>query len=277
MKTIITGASSYVGSRLFFDLKDKYDLLGTYHTNPLSSKFVQLDLTNEGEVKKFLEKTKPEIIIHAANYPSARNAINNEENFSELNEKATHYLVDGANTLGAKVVFVSSLAAENSDNLYGKLKGESEELVKTVKAGYVILRPSLIVGFSPNTQNDRPFNRILKCLDNQTQEAEFDISWQLQPAYVGHLTQIIDKTIKESLWNKTFPVFINEIVTQYQIASDILSHFGIKVKQKDMKMTIPLSTADLSELKSYNLKPTTYAETIDTIIKEIESRDLFKL
>lgn len=274
---LITGASSYVGSRIYFDLKDKYYLIGTYFSNPLSDKFLKLDLSDREAVLKFFVEKKPDIVVHVANFPSPRSAVNNEEKFTKLNENSTEYIVEAANNVGAKVVFISSQAANNPDNIYGKLKVKSEEMVKVVKTGYLILRPSLMVGFSPNITNPRPFNRILSCLDNRSIVGEFDTSWKLQPSYVGHLSQAIDKVVQRDLWNKTIPIFINEIVTQFQLAHDILGPFGVSVKEVDQHMDIPLSPEDLTDMNSLKLTPNSYKEMVKLIIDEIKNRDKFRL
>lgn len=133
-----------------------------------------------------------------------------------------------------------------------------------------------MVGFSPNTTNPRPFNRILKCLNEKT-VSEFDMSWKLQSSYVGHLAQAIDKAIGESIWNKTIPIFINEIVTQYQIAKDILEPFGVTIKEVNQHMDTPLSPENLTDMNSLGLKPNTYKEMVKLSIEEIKERDKFKL
>ena len=61
---LITGASSYAGSRIYFDLKDKYSLIGTYFSNPLSDKFHNLDLSDREEVLKFFAEKRPDIVVH---------------------------------------------------------------------------------------------------------------------------------------------------------------------------------------------------------------------
>lgn len=274
---LITGASSYVGARIYFDLQNKYKLVGTCLNNRLSASFIKLNLTNKEAIEQLLDQVRPAVIVHVANYPSPSDVVNNEENFVALNGKTTKDLVEGANRTGAKMVFISSQAANNPDNLYAQLKAKSEELVKTVKAGYLILRPSMIIGFSPNTRNDRMFNRILRCLENKAKGAEFDTSWKLQPTYIGHLPQVIDITIQDNAWDKTVPVFINEIVTQHQIAQDILDYFSISVGQIDKKINIPISEDDLTYFNSLNLHPKTYHEMIVTIVEEIRSRDKFSV
>ncbi len=274
---LITGASSYAGARIYFDLKDKYNLIGTYFNNPLSDSFLKLDLSDRDAVAQFFADKKPDIIVHVANFPSPRSALGNEMNFTKLNETSTEYIVEACNSIGVKVVFISSQAANNPDNIYGRLKVKSEELVKGVKAGYLILRPSLMVGFSPNTTNPRPFNRILSCLDNRSVVGEFDTSWKLQPSYVGYLSQTIEKVIQNNIWNKTIPIFINEVVTQYRIAHDILAPFGVTVAEVDQQMDIPLSPEELTDMNNLELAPNTYKEMIELIVEEIKNRATFKL
>lgn len=278
MKTVlIIGASSYVGARIYFDLQDKYRLIGTYFHHPLSTKFLQLNLTDREYVSKMFHKMKPDVVIHVANYPSPRSAVNNEKNFIALNKKATEYVVESANDSGAKVIFISSQAANNPDDLYGKLKRESEDRVRTVRAGYIILRPSLIVGFSPNTTSDRPFNRMLRCLDDGVKAGEFDTSWKLQPTYLGHISGVIDKAIQNAVWNNVIPIFIDKLVTQYQIARDILGRFGVSVRPVDLHFHIPPSSDDVTRFMKFDLPPHSYDEMIETIVGEIKNRKMFAL
>lgn len=275
MKVLITGASSYVGARIFYDLKNKYHVIGTYFNNPLSSLFIPLDATDKRAVREVVSIIKPAIIIHTANYPNTKYAIGSNENYLSLNLRSAEYLVEQANKTKAKFIFISSQAANNPDNIYGQLKLKSEKVVKTSKNGYLILRPSLMIGLSPNTMNDRPFNQILQCLDNKTKISEFDTSWKLYPSYIGHASQVIDKIIETDIWNKTIPLYIDEIVTKHQIAQDILSRFGVAVNQVDQRTNIPLSYDDLSNFTSFNLHPNSYQEMIHFVVDEIKNRDKF--
>lgn len=73
------------------------------------------------------------------------------------------------------------------------------------------------------------------------------------------------------------PVFINEVVTQYQIAYDILGHFGVKVSPIDLHFHIPLSKDDVTDFEEFDLSPHSYHEMIETIIGEIKNRKTFML
>lgn len=276
MKILVIGASSYVGARVYFELCNEYDVLGTYYSNKLWSNLIRLDITDEQEVEKLVYKALPNIIIHIANEASAKWCAENSEKAVELNQLATGYIVNSANHIDAKIIYISSLAASQPINVYAKTKFESEELVKATKAGYLILRPSLILGFSPNITNDRPFNRLLKNLDHGT-PAVYDISWKFQPTYLGHICEVIEATIRRGIWNEIIPVAVEDLKSRYDIAKDILGPYGINVKAVDNHDTSPVIKEDLYKLGQLGLPVYTYIEMIKKIIDEIKNRERFHI
>ncbi len=267
-KILIIGANGYLGARLYSDLKNSFDVVGTYHKSKFNDDFIQLDVTDQKQVDRIFSEIKPDIIIQTANYPSPRHAKDNEDNYEKLNLTSTRILVDSVNKIRAKLIFISSFAALNPDNIYGKLKLESEKVVTEIKNGYLILRPSLILGYSPNTQNDRPFNRVLKCLSNP-KLAEFDTSWKFQPTYVGHISEVIKTAIEKNVFNHLIHVFCPSIETQFSTARDILQPFNVEVKPIDKGMIMPLQVRNESELTNLGLPTCTYNEMNEKINKEI--------
>lgn len=274
MKILLTGASSYVGARLFLDLSKKFEVVGTYHANKLSEKFIYLNITDFEEIKKVIDEQKPEIIIHAASNANARWCEANPKLAIALNQEPTRNIVESANNINAKVIFISSYAAAKPNNVYGKTKYQSEKYVKQTRKGFVIIRPSLLLGFSPNTVNDRPFNRILKNLDLKT-EAIYDTSWKFQPSYLGHVSEVIAQVIERNILNETISVAVPELKTRYDIAKDILEAFHIKVKPIDKKDTANVIIDDLKALRILKLPQCNYEKIISKIIDEIRHRKLF--
>ncbi len=276
MKILLAGASSYLGVRIYFDLFKKFDALGTYSSNPLSKHFVKLDITKSEEVKKVIDDYKPNIIIHAANNANARWCEANPRAAIELNQKSTAYFVAAANAHKAKLIYISSFAAITPTNVYAKTKFESEKIVKKARGEYLILRPSLILGFSPNTTNDRPFNRLLKNLDQGT-PAVYDTSWKFQPTYVRHISEVIESCITKNIWKQTIAIAVKDLKSRFDTAKDILSPFSIRVSPINNHDTTPNTPDDLAKLKELNLPQYTYSQMIKEIIKEIKSREKFKL
>jgi len=275
-KILITGASSYVGARLYFDLIKDYEVIGTYSNAPLSTKFVKLDVTNERDVSSIIAKFHPDIILHVAANANARWCEANPELAIALNQKATQYIVNSANTIDASLIFVSSFAAIKPTNLYGKTKQESEKMVKTIENSWIILRPSLILGYSPNTTNDRPFNRLLTNLDKGT-PAVYDTSWKFQVTYVGHISEVTKMVIEKNIANEIIPIATEEMKSRFDTARDILSPFGVTVVPIDKHDPLPSIKEDVSDLKRLQLPFYTYTQIIEKIVSEIKNREYFKL
>lgn len=274
MKVLIIGASSYVGARLFLDLSKKFDVIGTYHMKKLSEKFISLDVTNSEEIKKTIVEYSPEIIIHVASNASTAWCEANPELAISLNQESTRRITESANNIGAKVFLISSFHSADSKTVYGRTKLQSENYVKKTNKGFIIIRPSVIIGFSPNTFNNRPFNRILKNLDDKT-EAIYDTSWKFQPTYIGHISEVIIQLIERNIINEIIPVAVLELKTRFDIANDILKAFNIEVKPIDHKDNTLVVKNNLEKLSDFRLPQYSYSEIVDKIIDEIKHRERF--
>jgi len=276
MKILVIGANSYVGARIYFELAKAHEVVGTFHSHPLSKKFVYLDVVNREEVSALVKSQKPEVIVHAANNANARWCEANPEEATLLNQSSTKYLTEAAREVEAKVIYISSFAAWNLNNVYGRTKFESEKIMEGSGLPYFIIRPSLILGFSPNTTNDRPFNRLLKNI-NQGTSAVYDTSWKFQPSYLGHICGVIKIAVEKDLWGKTVAIATNELKSRYDIAKDILTPFGIEVKPADANDTTLVIQDDLSSLKNLNLPVYAYKDMIARIVEEIKNRGRYIL
>lgn len=276
MKFLILGATSYIGSRLYFDLQDKFDIVGTYHSNnTISSKFIQVDIRDNQSLETLFNDSNPDIVVHLANYSSSRQIKGNEVDFPKLNLEATKNIVSLVNKFEKQLVFFSSMAATTKQDLYGELKAQSEEIVKTVKSGFNIIRPSVVIGLSSIQTHNKITDKILAFINGQTQE--FDNSWILQPTYIGHLSQVIDQIVTKRIWNEELNIFTDYPVTQYQIANDILKQFGMNANPLDTGRTVPLVKIDDRKLKLFSLSPTNYEEIIARIVSEFKNPELLQI
>lgn len=134
MKILIIGASSYLGARLYIDLKKDFDVVGTYSSNKLFPELEKLDLTSKEKIDNVISNVKPDVIVHCANLPNSE-AINVDPGKGKLiNLDSSNIIVESANKIKAKVIFISSFAAIVQEDIYGQYKFQSEEKVKkTVK------------------------------------------------------------------------------------------------------------------------------------------------
>ncbi len=276
MKLLIIGATSYIGSRLVFDLQDENGVVGTYHSNnTISPNFIHVDIRDRQSIDKLVADVNPEVVVHLANYSSSRQIKGNEVDFPKLNLEATINIVEVLNKYEKPLIFFSSMAATTKQDLYGELKAKSEEIVKTVKKGFAIVRPSAVIGLSPVQSHNKITDKILSVINGQTQE--FDNSWILQPTYIGHLSQVIEQIVLKGIWNEEFNIFTDYPVTQYQIATDILQKFDLKANPIDTGRVVPLAKIDDQKMKLFKLSPASYKEIIDRIVSELKNPLLFQI
>lgn len=266
MEILITGASSYVGARIHFDLGMKRTI-GTYSSNRLFPYLQQVDITKKESVDKVVEAYDPKTIIHVAGI-AMQQGLKDIDLTKRVNIDGTKNIVDAANRINAKVIYISSFAAIQPSNLYGETKKSAEEIVESTEAGYVIFRPSLMIGYSPNTENDRPHNRILKNITKDTSPV-YDVSWNFQPAWVGHLSECVALAIHRSISNEIIPVAVPELTSRYELARDILSHFDIEAIAEDKNDTTPFFEVNLDKLAELGLPQYSYEEIIKKTLNEI--------
>lgn len=268
MKMLIIGASSYVGAGIYTYFREKWPVVGTYFSNALFPELLKMDITDEHSVQGVIEKAKPSLIILVAANADARWCEKNQQEAVSINENGVQHIVDAANAVEAKVIYISSVVALAPTSVYAKTKIEAEKTVKKTKAGWVILRPSLIIGYSPNTINDRPFNRILKNLTEQS-PAKYDGVWKFQPTWLEHIAEVIEGITNQSIDHEIIPVVIPVLKTRFDLANDILSRFNIKVEALDTKDPSPVYEQSLDKLVQLGLPTHSYEEMIEGIVSAI--------
>ena len=153
MKILITGASGYIGSCLYFYLKNKFYVSGI---DKIQNKLVQIkkcNLLNYNKLNNFLKKEKPNLIIHLAAQSLVDETINKEKYYLN-NVVATKNLVNSMKKNGLNNLIFSSTAAlykqknkaiseidqTQPKSTYAKTKYECEKIIKKSKINSIILR-----------------------------------------------------------------------------------------------------------------------------------------
>ena len=153
MKILITGASGYIGSCLFLYLRQKFKVTGIDKTNNKSIPIKKINLLNLKNLNNFLNKEKPNLIIHLAAQSLVDETINKKKYYLN-NIIATKNLVYAMKKNNLNNLIFSSTAAlykyknkalkENSrinpKSTYAKTKYECEKIIKKSKINSIILR-----------------------------------------------------------------------------------------------------------------------------------------
>ncbi|SHG03591.1 dTDP-4-dehydrorhamnose reductase [Ornithinibacillus halophilus] len=157
MKILVTGYTGQLG----FDVVQQGNILGFDMIGIGSS---DLDLTNEIDVRAFVNKVQPDAIIHCAAYTAVDKAEDNQETCWNVNVEGTKHLATAAQRANAKFMYISTdyvfdgkgdLPFEVTDKTspigyYGLTKYEGEELVKQLLDKWYIVRISWVFGTNGN-------------------------------------------------------------------------------------------------------------------------------
>lgn len=151
---LVTGANGQLGTEL-------RKLLDERELEYVATDSLEMDITNQSQVRKVFEKVKPKLVYHCAAYTAVDKA---EDEGKELNEQinviGTRHIAEEAEEIGATVVYISTDyvfdgAKEteytvndqtNPKSEYGRSKYEGEKLIKSICSAYYIVRTSWVFG-----------------------------------------------------------------------------------------------------------------------------------
>ena len=115
-KILITGSSGFLGSRLAYYYRNKYDLLLPTHN--------ELNVSREDMVKAYLEEQRPEVVLHCAALSHTGYCEQHPEESHRTNVQGTVRMAKACKQTGAKLIFMSSDQVYNGTPLRGALKEE---------------------------------------------------------------------------------------------------------------------------------------------------------
>ena len=161
MRILITGASGFVGSHLGKQLSTEHQVLGvTYRsTRRLPFRTECVDLTAPKAVTALLQGFDPQAIVHAAALSRVLECEDDAERAQAVNVSATRILLQGAERLRARFIFISSDQVFSGNrggyreshtpdpvNVYGRTKLDAEGIVLSSIAPTLIIRSNSVIG-----------------------------------------------------------------------------------------------------------------------------------
>lgn len=157
LKFMVTGANGQLGNDVMTQLKE----MGLDVIAPRRDEF---NLTNNDQVKKYIIKEKPDVIIHCAAYTAVDKAEDDKDLCYLVNVEGTRTVAEAAKEINAKVAYISTdyvfdgLGVEphsedkvtNPVNYYGYTKEQGEKIVRGLLHRYFIVRTSWVYGLNGN-------------------------------------------------------------------------------------------------------------------------------
>jgi dTDP-4-dehydrorhamnose reductase len=157
MKVLVTGYTGQLG----YDVVQSGTRIGL---NMVGIGSKDLDITNEAAVIYYVNKMKPDAIIHCAAYTAVDKAEDDKSKCWAVNVEGTKHLAKAAREIDAKFLYISTDYVFNGEGdlpfqekdktnpigYYGLTKYEGEKIVKQVLDHWFIIRISWVFGINGN-------------------------------------------------------------------------------------------------------------------------------
>lgn len=157
-KILVTGVNGQLGYDVVRELKSRH------YTNVIAIDINDLDITNEADVKNFVFKYKPDIIMHNAAWTAVDKAEEFPDKVYAVNALGVKYLTDAAKEIDAKFMYISTdyvfdgkgkipfevNSQKKGLSIYGKTKSQGEDFVIANLKKYWIIRISWVFGENGN-------------------------------------------------------------------------------------------------------------------------------
>lgn len=156
-KFMVTGVDGQLGHDVVLKLQ-------TLNVDIVAPSREEFDLTNTAQIKDYILKETPDVIIHCAAYTAVDNAEEEKELCYAVNVEGTRAIANAAKDINAKVVYISTdyvfdgLGEEPHSedkqtspiNYYGYTKEQGEQIIRELLDEYFIVRTSWVYGINGN-------------------------------------------------------------------------------------------------------------------------------
>jgi dTDP-4-dehydrorhamnose reductase len=285
MKVGVTGASGMLGSALIIHLSKSYRVFATSRGKGVEGKNIEwdcFDLTDITLLNEWLEKIKPDVVIHCAAIVNVDLCEDNIKLATKLHIETTEAMVNYLDSNGGRLIYISSdsvfdgekqSAYSESDlvnplNVYAKTKLMGEEYVQSMNNG-LVLRTN-IIGWTQES-NTSFAEWVLNGLnDNAPLNLFYDVYFSPLTAY--DLSIIIEKIIVKSVFG-LYHCTSNDSISKYDFGKKMAEIFQlpnsninrVSVDSMDFKASRPKNMALNSDKLSDKLQYD-FPSAIDSIV-----------
>lgn len=233
---LLTGASGFLGRKIFSLLKRRYSIKGICRREDYRGEYAKIDLTDYEKIKAYIELNRPQIIIHTAAIPDPDICETNKNSAKRMNVDVVGSLVEICNLRGIKLIHISSdyvFSGEktleyNLDdfcdpvNYYGKTKVAAEEIVKSCN-DYLIIRVPILYGFNDENDKETFPIKVIKTLSSG-RNLYVDNEQVRYPVLIDELAQVVEENLdKRGIMHVTS----EKGVTKYQWAHILAKEFDL--------------------------------------------------
>ena len=266
LKFMVTGVDGQLGN----DVALKLEEMKMAVVAPRREEF---DLTDAEQVKSYIIKEKPDVIIHCAAYTAVDKAEDEKELCYSVNVEGTRIIAESSKEIGARLVYISTdyvfdgvgkrphleEKETNPMNYYGYTKEQGEKIVKELIDKHFIIRTSWIYGLNGNNF----VKTMLKLAETKTEISV--VSDQIgAPTYTKDLADFIVRLVQTNHYG-TYHGVNEGYCSWFEFAKAIFENCGI-----DMIVN-PISTEEYPTRAKRPLNSRLSKDNIDitTVLKRL--------
>jgi len=288
MRVLITGASGFVGTKLFTTFRQQgHEVVGTSLTH-LSDNLQPLDINDKTAIKSLFDKEKPELVIHCAGIARPNTCQVNPDKARKVNVEGTINIVNACKETGALLVYPSSVYvfAGGKDNpqrekdevkpinVYGETKAEAERIIEEgLPNNHIITRTDMLYGYNGQGMENGFFGVIAK-----EQSIKLDDKNIRQPLFVNDLAEAI-QTLLRNRFSGIIHLAGEEKITQYALGRSLeqLIRNDSHIIKDGNEHGVPRpknSLMDDSIARSFKIRFTPMKESMSTIKEQMKTRSV---
>ena len=253
MRVGITGASGMLGSMLVSHLSESYKVFATSRNKSVEGKNIDwdcFDLTDIKLLDEWLDKVKPDIVIHCAAIVNVDFCEENVELVTRLCVETTRVMADYLDSNGGRLIYISTDSVfdgkkqspySESDlvnplNVYAKTKLMGENSVQSTENG-LVLRVN-IVGWTNDNKTSFSEWILNGLIENIPLNLFYDVYFS--PLNVYDLSLIIEEIIDKPIFG-LYHCASSDSISKYDFGKKIAEIFQLsdsninRVSVKSMK------------------------------------------
>lgn len=292
-KVLITGVSGYIAPYLCKALliNGNADVVGVFNSHIPDIKGINLikcDLAEKAELEKLFNTVKPDIVYHLASVTPTRITTEEDDYIRYFNSEVTGNIAKLCTESDALMIYTSTdlvykagvkLNEDTSPldplTIYAKTKLLGETSVKEFAKKYLILRTSLVYGFTLSSYTSF-FDVAYRAL-SEGKEIRAFIDQFRNPLYVEDAAEILVKLPAIYKINDTINFCGAEYLSRYEMCIAMCEVFGF-----DKKLVIPASSDEFTKypmvkelglnvekLRAYGINTSGFRENLHKSLKYI--------
>lgn len=261
LKILVIGSSGLLGSKILDFFSKKYKTSGTYFRSASKAKTYKnvfhLDVRRHKVVERVILDFNPDVIIYAASITQPDVAENDPESAFAVNCEGLKNVASICASLKKKIVYISSdyvFSGEKGSpyfeddevdpiNVLGESKAKAEQFLLDQVEDFLIIRSSMVFGYSPYLEGRGIFNTVLESL-SKGEELKLDNSMPRYPVLADDISKAIESLIARDETG-VFHVSHDSALTKFEFGKMIAMHFGLPldllapINESRMKLLSP--------------------------------------